>query len=467
MTRVLIISHDVVGSRMAGPGIRYWELARVLARHHQVTLACPNQTDLEGHGFRLAPYKRQDPDSLRPEAQKAEVVLLCGDTLEVFPWLKDSGRPLVVDLYDPFILENLELDQGLSREEQEARQQSGLSVLRGLLKAGDFFICANQRQRDFWLGMMTAWGQITPESYQRDPSLEGLIAVVPFGLPSDAPRHSKSVLKGVWPGIGPQDKVLLWGGGLWDWLDPLTAVRAMAWLRSHREDVRLFFMGTRHPNREAVPEMRVAVEARRLSQELGLLDKYVFFNDWVPYEERAGYLMESALGLSLHLHLVETRFSSRTRLLDYIWAGLPMVVTGGDPLAELVEAGGLGRVVDFQDVEGVGNAILQLLEQPRLKESLADSFRKTAEPLRWEAACQPLLHFCQKPSFISSRPTTTGGNEITVRGVNPTLDPQEAIHYPYLLSLWERIKVRAGFPHPNLLPEGEGMADKPCLIDPL
>ncbi|MDP2727673.1 MAG: S8 family serine peptidase, partial [Dehalococcoidia bacterium] len=42
-----------------------------------------------------------------------------------------------------------------------------------------------------------------------------------------------------------------------------------------------------------------------------------------------------------------------------------------------------------------------------------------------------------------------------------------AIHYPYLLSRWERNKVRAGFPHPNLLPVGEGTADKPCLIDPL
>ena len=40
----------------------------------------------------------------------------------------------------------------------------------------------------------------------------------------------------------------------------------------------------------------------------------------------------------------------RTRLLDYIWAGLPMVVTRGDPLAELVDVQRLGIVVPPGDV---------------------------------------------------------------------------------------------------------------------
>ncbi|MDP2728517.1 MAG: hypothetical protein Q8P59_13365, partial [Dehalococcoidia bacterium] len=45
----------------------------------------------------------------------------------------------------------------------------------------------------------------------------------------------------------------------------------------------------------------------------------------------------------------------------------------------------------------------------------------------------------------------------------PRSPPRHWIHYPYILSLWERIKVRAAFPHPNLLPEGEGTADTSCL----
>ncbi len=407
MTRFLVISHDMVGSHMAGPGIRYWEISRGLAARHRITLACPNQTDLPGQGIELAAYNRQDPDSLTALVQRAESLLLCGDTLELFPWIKDCGKPIVVDLYDPFILENLEINRSLSVTEQQARQESGLRVLKNLLETGDFFLCANLRQRDFWLGMLAAWGRLTPEAYRHDPSLEALIAVVPFGLPVEPPRKNRPVLKGVWPGIRNEDKVVLWGGGVWDWLDPISAVRAMGWLCSRRDDVRLFFLGTRHPNREAVPEMRASLDARRLSEEMGLLDRYVFFNDWVPYPERGDYLLEADLGISLHLDLVETRFSSRTRLLDYFWAGLPMVITRGDPLAEQVQANGLGLLVDFQDSEGAGKALLQLLEQPQLRDSLQTRFQGVRDSLHWGTACAPLLRFCDRPRLAARGERTT------------------------------------------------------------
>ena len=41
MARVLIISTDIVGPAMAGPGIRAWELARALSAECTVTLAAP------------------------------------------------------------------------------------------------------------------------------------------------------------------------------------------------------------------------------------------------------------------------------------------------------------------------------------------------------------------------------------------------------------------------------------------
>ena len=108
--------------------------------------------------------------------------------------------------------------------------------------------------------------------------------VVPFGVSDAPPRHKQQVLKGVVPGIGPDDKVVLWGGGIYNWLDPLTLIRAIDKLRSRVGTVRLFFLGLRHPNPN-VPEMRMAVETRRLAEELGLVGSHVFFNEgWVEYD---------------------------------------------------------------------------------------------------------------------------------------------------------------------------------------
>ena len=54
---------------------------------------------------------------------------------------------------------------------------------------------------------------------------------------------------------------------------------------------------------------------------------------------------------------LETRFSFRTRMLDYLWATLPIVCTRGDHFAELVEREGLGLTVPYGDPEALAAAI--------------------------------------------------------------------------------------------------------------
>ncbi len=56
----------------------------------------------------------------------------------------------------------------------------------------------------------------------------------------------------------------------------------------------------------------------------GALGTSVFFNpDWVAYEDRGDYLLEADAGVSTHFAHIETEFAFRTRILDYLWAGLP------------------------------------------------------------------------------------------------------------------------------------------------
>src|SRR3712207_7857570 len=53
---------------------------------------------------------------------------------------------------------------------------------------------------------------------------------------------------------------------------------------------------------------------------------------------------------SLHAAGLEGRFASRTRVLDYLAAGLPVVCSSGDTMSDVVAAHGLGEVVPPQDV---------------------------------------------------------------------------------------------------------------------
>ena len=138
---------------------------------------------------------------------------------------------------------------------------------------------------------------------------------------------------------------MLWNGGLWPWLDPETAIRAVGALAERRPGVRLVFMGAA----QQLPAQRTAERAQALAAELGLLDRVVFFNDeWVPYEQRADWLLEADCALSTHEDHLETRFAFRTRVLDCFWARLPIVCTGGDDLADAwsATAGRRGRAGD-------------------------------------------------------------------------------------------------------------------------
>jgi len=400
MSRVLIISHDLVAERMAGPAIRSWEFARALSASNQVTLAIPNRTDLAPPSeFTLVQFDRENLVRL---ASSQEAIVVFGHTLAAHPALKTLGVPLVVDIYDPFVLENLQYLAGHNLSFQKHDHAGVLAVLLDQLWHGDFFLCANERQRDYWLGWLTALNRVNPLTYADDPTLRRLIAVVPFGVPADPPRRTRPVLKGVHPGIGPDDRVLLWGGGVYNWFDPLTLIRAMADVAARRNDVRLFFLGIQHPNPQIRGfEMRDAAVA--LSRELGLYDRYVFFNDWVAYDDRQNYLLEADLGVSLHLNHVETSYSFRTRLLDYLWAGLPMVITQGDALADLVRDEELGRVVDYEAVDQVVTAILELLDTPDLRETCRPRFARATGRLTWPQAVRPLLDFCRAPRRAADR----------------------------------------------------------------
>ena len=186
-------------------------------------------------------------------------------------------------------------------------------------------------------------------------------------------------------GIGRSDRLLLWGGGIWNWLDPLTVIRAVGRLAEDRSDVRLLFLGMTHPS-SAVEEMSMADRAVRLAEELELDGRSVFFNRaWVPYEERLSWFAEADLGVSAHRDSLEARLAFRTRVLDHIACGTPLVVTRGDVLADLVESRGMGRVVAPGDVDGWAAALAELLDDDRAYAAAGTAVRAAQEELAWDA----------------------------------------------------------------------------------
>lgn len=396
-TSVLVITGDPLGPKLSGPGMRAWHMASALAASHEVTLMTLTTLDDPPHtGFDTVSVAPGDEKAFSAWESWADVIVFQGHALDLFDSLRRSTKRLIVDIYDPMHIEQLEQSRHLPDAQWADMVSDAGTSISGQLVRGDFFLCASTRQRHFYLGQLTTLGRVTPAAYRDDPHLSRLIDVVPFGLPDETPEHDTSVLRGVVPGIGPGDKVLLWSGGLYNWFDPLTLIRAVAALVESRPEVKLFFQGTKHPH-PGVPPMPIVEQARNLAAQLGVLDKAVFFNDsWVDYATRHNYLLEADAGVSTHRSHLETEFSFRTRILDYLWAGLPMVVTEGDHFAELVTAEQLGIAVPPDDVQALAAALEIVLFDEKHRANAIKNIVRVREKYRWHRVLAPLLGYVAK-----------------------------------------------------------------------
>ena len=400
--KILIISYDFIGQNMAGPGIRFYELAKILSNYCDVSLASPNKVDIDTSGFKTFSYEFGNFKTLQKGLENVEIILIQGHLLYYFPFLRNFKGKIIVDLYNPFNLESLEMYRNDNIAERIRIDKNNLNLLNMQLSIGDFFICASEKQRDYWIGMLTSIGRVNPYNYDSDSSFRSLIDVVPFGIPPDFPEHNREMIRTAFPKIKPEDKIVLWGGGIWNWLDPLTAIKAMWEIVRHRSDVKMVFIGIKHPDPK-LPEMQKCIEAINLSKELDLLDEYVFFNEWTPYDLRQNFLLESDIGLSIHQKRIETEFSYRTRVMDYIWAKLPIVTTEGDSIAKLVKDENIGEVVKYENAQNLARVMDSILSNKSLREIYKKNLQKIAPKFTWANVSKPLIQYCLNADYASDK----------------------------------------------------------------
>lgn len=377
MATILVISSEPIGGTMLGSAIRAYELAGALRPHAEVLIAAPEG----GDGSADLEFARHDARALRPLLARADFVITQPPWPHVMAELRRADARLIFDLYDPEPLENLELLSGRGAAVRRAVSTLTLDRFAAALRAGDHFICASETQRSLWLGMLLAERLLPPGVYDADPTLRSRLGVVPFGVSETPP---------VATGPGPRERfgitgeLVLWNGGVWPWLDAPTAIRAVAAL--DREATLVFMSGKANSG----PAARAVEEARAVAGPV------VFNEDWVPYEQRATWLLEADCAISTHRDHLETRFAFRTRLLDCFWAGLPVVASTGDDLAERVARDELGAVAAPGDVDGTAAALEQVLSRGRA--AYAPALATAADAFAWPRAVTPIVEWLSAPA---------------------------------------------------------------------
>jgi glycosyltransferase involved in cell wall biosynthesis len=369
MTRALLVCPEPLGHHQpAGIGIRFLEMAKVLlADGHEVTLLSRDAGAVTG-----CRVDAITPQSLNRHTGQADVAVVQGHAANDL-FAHGVTIPTVVDLYDPFIVENLHY---YPTRGAEVFTHDHATLMQSLLR-GDLFLCASEAQRLFYLGTLLAAGRLNPIAFENDPHFDALIRIAPFGVPPGNVSGATAV-----PGV--------LFGGIYDWYDPILAIDAVAVARASLPDITLTF--TTHPNPSLTPQWKLA-EAIEHARRNGY--GFVHFEPWVAYEQRATFYRRFGAALLTFPQSIETDLSMRTRVYDYLWAGLPIVTSAAPGTDELLARYGAGEIVRFGSPATFAAALVRVLgdDSTRMREGA----RRFVEENQWSHALQPLVDFVRAP----------------------------------------------------------------------
>lgn len=372
MTRAMLLCPEPLGhGQPAGVGIRFLEIARVLRDDgHEVTILSPDAGTIDGvRGGHIT------EEAFGIVSEVSDFAVVQGHVANLY-WQHAKPIPTVVDLYDPYIIENLHY---YAERGAEVFQYDHLTLMNSVMR-GDLFLCASEAQRLFYLGLMLAAGRLNPMLFDKDPRLESLIRIAPFGVQASRnaqPRSTRDILF----------------GGIYDWYDPLAAIDAVARVRAEFPDATLTF--THHPNPNLTPQGKLG-EAMRHAQARSY--DFIRFEPWAAYDERASFYERFSIALLTFPRSIETDLSMRTRVYDYLWSGLPIVTSSAPGTDELLARYDAGVITD-----DYANAISALFRDRARYESMVAGSQRFVHEHQWERTLEPLREFARAPMIDATK----------------------------------------------------------------
>lgn len=380
--KVLVVSNGPVpqGDKnvVEGGGLRCWGLARGLVAHgHDVTLATNavyGNRRAVVDGIQIVPYTLSP--SFGRLVNAAEVVVVSYCMGQVTDYVIHSLSPqalLVGDAYVPIHVE-VAAREAEDVEEEQRHYFADLSRWNVNLLRCDLLLVASPEQELYYTGLLAALGDVTPKTYRRTKLLR-----TPFGIdPSEDPPAVKPA--------APDRLDVLWFGGVYPWFNGEALVASVEQARAAGVPVHLTLAGASNPFVKHQRFEQHAADVVDSAKQAG----HVAVVDWVPYAERGRVYEAADVLVTLNTQGPESRLSWRTRLVDYVWSGVPLLTNGGDPLAERLLAAGAAFRVRGSDAAALAQAYAELWSDPDALLRMREALAVIRNELAWER-CTSLL----------------------------------------------------------------------------
>lgn len=394
MKKVLILSdgpfptpeHD----RVEGGGLRCWGLAKgLLANSKDGELSITAAYNIghkkepftdEYEGVQITTWNMEELPRLIAEADSILVSYCMGDLSTRVAELVSPIQQLILDCYVPIYVEMSARDSAnVEKEFEDYRLE--LEKWSHVLKRGDLFLVASDAQKSYYQGVISAVGRINPVSYGDDP-----IIVAPYGIyREEAKAHGTPIsdMTG-----DKKTKKILWFGGIYPWFDLRGLIEATA-LLNEQIPSKLVIVGAKNPFNRHPDFIRRYEELESFANEArfkGLVE----IEGWAKFTERADWYLDADIVVVVNREGLENHLAWRTRMIDFMWADLPVITNGGDPLSEEMIKGGAALRFSGLEPKEIAHDLKKALDSPASLEKIKKQMGNLKKDYYWDVSTKEL-----------------------------------------------------------------------------
>lgn len=229
----------------------------------------------------------------------------------------------IVDLYNPLLFEKLSYTQS------PYRLNEVMCVINSIIKAGDYYICASEKQKTLYLGWLAALAIINKIEDDSIP-----IAVIPTNLDFQNQTPAKKMIK---------TKDFVFFGGMYPWFD--TSLTINFCRKVIRNNKNMTFIGLSNPQTKGI----YLESANTIRKELKSYEnKQIYYEDWMPYNKTLTYLSRFRSAVNFVKNTIEDEFAYRTRFLSLLKSNVPIITNGNDEISKAIVREGAGLYLDYK-----------------------------------------------------------------------------------------------------------------------
>lgn len=278
-----------------------------------------------------------------------------------------------------------------------------IQFVREVLLRGDIFSVCGIPQKHMLVGELAMTGRLNHLTF----GYEFVRTILPGAAPLDidpSEGKSRNLLSNL--DVSNEDFVVLWAGGYNTWTDTQTLFKGLEWAMEQNPSIHFVSVGanTYQAKDNTYAQFLEYIQNSKHRKHYHMLG-------WRPWVEIPQYYAESDIGINIDALHYETIYGTRTRLLEMISVGLPVITSLGSELSYTLREQQLAITFEIQDWKSLGRQILSLSRNPEKRDNMSKmSLQYAKKDLSFESTTIPLRDWVQTPQVAPDRENESSGS---------------------------------------------------------